>query len=240
MPRERTRAGGRGGRRRRAPPRRPERRTQPGASAPPAPIPAHFVGSPAETRKRPPPRERLLIAAEAVFSARGYAHASVEDVLGVADVSRGTFYQYYANKEDLAAALLERALEVLLSTVAAQLSRAASLDDKLASALDRYLSLWQAHGRLVLELSIGALRPGSRLGPARLAAVKTTVGLIDAGMRRRGIRHDPLVYEHLILGIEAVLMHALLEGPLDDANKARVHAALLPLLLRVLGDPDTA
>lgn len=56
-------------------------------------------------------------------------------------------------------------------------------------------------------------------------------------MRARKIVLDALVYEHLILGVEGVLMHALLEGPLDDEKRARLHTALLPLLVRVLGEP---
>lgn len=199
--------------------------------------PAHLVGSPSATKKRPPAKERVLIAAEAVFGERGYAQASVEDVLQAADVSRGTFYTYYANKEEVAAALLQRALDVLLGLVGTRFQAETRLNDKISAALDAYLELWQRHGRVVQDLWAEALRPGSRVAEVRRQAVKTTVRVIEASMAALGRpRLDSLVYEHLVLGIESVLMHRQIEGGLNDKERRRIHAAMLPLLIRVLGE----
>jgi AcrR family transcriptional regulator len=193
-------------------------------------IPSHIVGSPATTLRRPPPRERLLIAAEAVWSDAGYAVARVEDVLRVADVSRATFYQHFAGKEDLAGALLERAVGLLLTTASERSLLGDSFEAKVALALDAYLELWEQHGRIVQELTAEALRPGSSLGPMRKRAVDAAVAVLATQFQlERGVPIEPVVVRHLILGIEAELMHARLGKGI--ARKSELRDQLLALVL---------
>jgi AcrR family transcriptional regulator len=52
-------------------------------------------------------RQRLLDAGVEVFAKRGYHAARVDDIVKVAKTSHGTFYLYFANKEDLFRALAE-------------------------------------------------------------------------------------------------------------------------------------
>jgi AcrR family transcriptional regulator len=67
-------------------------------------------GVPAQERKlRSQGREtlrKLLEAGMVVFDRRGYHAARVDDIVKVAKTSHGTFYLYFANKEDLFWALL--------------------------------------------------------------------------------------------------------------------------------------
>src|SRR6058998_2212678 len=44
---------------------------------------------------------KLLAAGMKVFDERGYHAARVDDIVKVAKTSHGTFYLYFANKEDL-------------------------------------------------------------------------------------------------------------------------------------------
>ena len=50
-------------------------------------------------------RGRLLMAARSVFERRGYAHTTVADITAQAQVSRATFYVYFASKQDVFAVL---------------------------------------------------------------------------------------------------------------------------------------
>src|SRR5216683_3252078 len=67
-------------------------------------------GAPAQERKlRSQGKEtlrRLLDAGMVTFDKRGYHAARVDDIVKVAKTSHGTFYLYFANKEDLFRALL--------------------------------------------------------------------------------------------------------------------------------------
>src|SRR6202049_1037086 len=50
-------------------------------------------------------RRNLLDAGAQVFATKGYFAARVDDIVKVARTSHGTFYLYFANKEDLFRAL---------------------------------------------------------------------------------------------------------------------------------------
>jgi len=50
-------------------------------------------------------RKRIVDAAMTVFEQKGYARATVEDILTAAEISRATFYQHFRNQADIATAL---------------------------------------------------------------------------------------------------------------------------------------
>ncbi len=46
-------------------------------------------------------RERLVDAGTALFSRRGYADVTVDDVCKATDIAKGSFYRYFASKDEL-------------------------------------------------------------------------------------------------------------------------------------------
>ena len=46
-------------------------------------------------------RNRIMVATEAVFSRRGYAQATVDEIIALADTGKGTLYKYFGSKDDL-------------------------------------------------------------------------------------------------------------------------------------------
>lgn len=62
-------------------------------------------------------RERLFEAAAAVFVSTGYADASAESISRAAGMSKATFYEHFANKEECILALFDTAYQVLLSRI---------------------------------------------------------------------------------------------------------------------------
>jgi AcrR family transcriptional regulator len=77
-------------------------------------------------------RERILAAALEVFAEKGYEAASISDVTTRAEVSRGLVTYYFANKQLLAAELLDRWLD----GIGAILTLQGSADEKLAGIID--------------------------------------------------------------------------------------------------------
>jgi AcrR family transcriptional regulator len=69
-------------------------------------------------------RERLYQAAARVFAKVGYADASAEMVARDAGMSKATFYEHFANKEECILALFDRAAEVVLRAMAEAAQRA--------------------------------------------------------------------------------------------------------------------
>nr|WP_278434433.1 TetR/AcrR family transcriptional regulator [Brucella anthropi] len=58
---------------------------------------------PAEIR-----RDELMAAAEALFLEKGFAATSVDEIVRLADVAKGTFYLHFRSKDDILLALRER------------------------------------------------------------------------------------------------------------------------------------
>jgi AcrR family transcriptional regulator len=66
-------------------------------------------------RAAPRKREALLDAASAEFAAHGYKDASVNRILATAGFSKGSFYYYFDDKADLAAAVVEHESKLYLA-----------------------------------------------------------------------------------------------------------------------------
>src|SRR5919106_4179798 len=64
-------------------------------------------------------RQRLFEAAAAVFARVGYAEASAEAISREAGMSKATFYEHFANKEECIISLFDTAIEVILGAMRA-------------------------------------------------------------------------------------------------------------------------
>ena len=51
--------------------------------------------------KELPKNERILLAAEEIFSKYGFEKATLDEIIALADVGKGTVYKYFGNKEKL-------------------------------------------------------------------------------------------------------------------------------------------
>jgi AcrR family transcriptional regulator len=70
-------------------------------------------------------RERLLAAMAAAVAAKGYANVAVADVIERAGVSRKTFYEHFANKEDCFLAAYDAGIGALLESIDQAINAAA-------------------------------------------------------------------------------------------------------------------
>jgi len=65
-------------------------------------------------RERERRRQQIIVAAKRVFSDKGFNKATMEDIAQEAELSPGTLYLYFKNKEELYASLSLRILQYLL------------------------------------------------------------------------------------------------------------------------------
>jgi AcrR family transcriptional regulator len=63
-------------------------------------------------------RERLLEAAAGIFARSGYAEASAESISREAGMSKATFYEHFANKEECILALFDSGAQTVLAAMA--------------------------------------------------------------------------------------------------------------------------
>ena len=65
-------------------------------------------------RERERRRQQIIVAAKRVFSEKGFTRATMEDIAHDAELSPGTLYLYFKNKDELYASLSLRILHYLL------------------------------------------------------------------------------------------------------------------------------
>lgn len=65
-------------------------------------------------RERERRRQQIMVAAKRVFSVKGFTKATMEDIAKEAELSPGTLYLYFKNKDELYASLSLRILQYLL------------------------------------------------------------------------------------------------------------------------------
>jgi len=73
-------------------------------------------------------RGRLFAAAAAVFARVGYAEASAEAIAREAGMSKATFYEHFANKEECIVALFDTATEIVLDAMRDAAARETATD----------------------------------------------------------------------------------------------------------------
>jgi AcrR family transcriptional regulator len=92
-------------------------------------------------------QEIIFEAAEAVLAERGLHRASVDEVAKRAEVSVGTLYNLFGNKENLYTSLLERGVEEVREAVRTRVAAAPTGIDKLHAALDAIFAYFGEHQR---------------------------------------------------------------------------------------------
>jgi AcrR family transcriptional regulator len=124
-------------------------------------------------------RRRLLDAGESILASKGYHATRVDDVVKVARTSHGTFYLYFANKEDLFRALaIEVAQEMQqLAEQLPPLSADATGRTRLQRWVRRFVEVYRRHGAVIrawTEAEIGGSEFG-RLGTDLLTHFTTVI-----------------------------------------------------------------
>jgi len=101
----------------------------------------------AERREREKERRRsdIVDAAETVFFSKGIGNATMDDVAEAAELSKGTLYLYFKNKEDLYLAIVLRGIAILQKMFE---DAAVSCDtgaDKIEAIGRAYFDFWRKH-----------------------------------------------------------------------------------------------
>jgi AcrR family transcriptional regulator len=103
-------------------------------------------------RKRQQTRERLTRAAMALFLERGFEATTLDDIAAAADISRRSFFHYFASKEDVVFAWQEESTAALIAAVAAR-----PVDESMLTAAEN-----------AITAMVGQLEPGEAIAMARL------------------------------------------------------------------------
>ncbi len=152
-------------------------------------------------------RDAIVASAVELFARNGYGAVRVEDVARAAGVSRTTFYNHFAEREEILATLLERLLgaEVEEEAPADGSPPLARVRETIRAAIRRMLAQEQL-ARFVYNLPVrheSLLKPDAPATPAVFRAVHR---LIEEASARGEVRDDVPVE------LLCVQVHTALEG----------------------------
>ncbi|MGZ2744311.1 TetR/AcrR family transcriptional regulator [Burkholderia stagnalis] len=111
-------------------------------------------------QKRDRTRERLLCAAHAIFSTKGFVAASIEEIAAVAGHTRGAFYSNFRDKTELLLELLRRDSDELGAELRRMLDAGGTREEMQRMALAHYRRCLRRHGAFLMwtEAKLQAVR----------------------------------------------------------------------------------
>ena len=174
-------------------------------------------------------RDRLLLAARALFVEHGFAATSTPAVVKAAGVTRGALYHHFPDKAALFAALIEREAAAVAAAIRRVDLTALAPLDRLLGGAEAYLAAMAEEGRAALLLVQGP----AVLGPAEMRAIEARHG--DATLAE-GIADAMAAGALPNLPTEALasLLGAMFERAALDAAQGADADALLRIVRAVL------
>jgi len=120
-------------------------------------------------------RQQIMVAAKRVFSDKGFNKATMEDIAQEAELSPGTLYLYFKNKEELYASLSLRILQYLLIRVEhVNDDKEADPQEKLTALMDAMYDVYEFDPLIIINMfhlqSSETLR---NLSPQLMEEIKT-------------------------------------------------------------------
>jgi AcrR family transcriptional regulator len=180
-------------------------------------------------------KERLIAAMLRAASELGYREASVQDVIERAGVSRPTFYDHFANKEDCFLAAFDATAKQLRDRVAAAASKGGdSLRDRLRFGLETLLHFASTEPEAARTLIVEARAASPEAAMRRDQLLDHFAGCVDAQVRELlpdARSHSPITAAGIVGGVEALLYSRLCKGEFDDFDSllpSTMYFVLLP------------
>lgn len=104
-------------------------------------------------RERERRRQQIIVAAKRVFSEKGFSRATMEDIAKEAELSPGTLYLYFKNKDELYASLSIRILQYLLIRLEHVAKEAnASLETRMESLKKALLDVYDFDPLVIINM----------------------------------------------------------------------------------------
>ena len=143
---------------------------------------------PRATRPRAPAgltEQRLVGAAYEVFAAKGYARATVQDIIARTGCSRGAFYLYFRSIDDVFERVVRQVIDALVAATRERSGR--TLRERVDAGNRRYLEMFALHRGVMRAL-------------AEAAYVNPRIAQLQSQLRSAYLRR---VRDHLLRQAEA-------------------------------------
>lgn len=174
-------------------------------------------------------RERIIDGVLHATSSTGYGALRVEDVIAYAGVSRRTFYDHFANKEEAFLEAYDAVIDQLEGAVAAAYASGSSWPAKVRRALGAFLNLMAAEPVLAHVCVVDVLAAGPRALERREAALRR----FEQFLRPPDdvAPESPLLVEAVVGGLYEVAYARVVDGrgaELPELMPSLLYSLLLP------------
>ena len=163
-------------------------------------------------------RERLLAATALVTARRGYAETTVAEIHDAAGVSRRTFYEHFANKEQAFLAAYDEVSQQLLRDVEGALADARSFAEGVTSCLAAFLEFVANEPTFAQLCIVEVLSAGPEALDRRNKTMRAFAELVERGAALCVPDASPpaLTAQTIVGGIYEVVYSRLVENRTDE------------------------
>jgi AcrR family transcriptional regulator len=142
-------------------------------------------------------RERLLRAAVDVFDRKGYAAASVREIVEQAGITKPALYYHFGSKEGILVAILEEGARQFQQAVSRAVRRPGSARERLASLCEEIYSLFKQNVPVVRVAHAVYFGPREGLPAFDFNVFDRTLAdalrrIVEEGMARGELRRAPI------------------------------------------------
>ncbi len=167
-----------------------------------------------------PKNERILLAAEQVFIMYGYERATLDEIIALADVGKGTVYKYFGNKEGLFYHLVSQRNAPFVANLQNAVNEANSFQEKLKAyfmvMVDFYRTnkaLWQIIYMEMMGENNGCTV--KRIDGQYQVVPRYSQVVIPEQEKERILRYFTLVHDGYII-LEKLLIEGFKQGELKE------------------------
>jgi AcrR family transcriptional regulator len=177
-------------------------------------------------------RQRILVAMAQVTAERGVGQVTVAHIVARSGVSRRTFYELFADREECFLAALDQAIAHATEAVLPAYEVEGSWRERIRAglgALLRFVDEEPAQARLCIVESLGA---GPEALERRTRVVRALIAAVEQGREQARVSKAPPLAAEGVVGAVLAIVHARLVTP-----EGKPLSQLSPALMAIIVHP---
>jgi AcrR family transcriptional regulator len=180
-------------------------------------------------------RERMLLAVAEAVAEQGFVTTTVADIIARARLSRRTFYEHFADKEECFLAAYDTVVEQLLAAVGQAYEQAEGWPQKVHDGLETFIAYLAAEPAFARMCIVEVVAAGPEARGRRDAAMRVFVEFLEPGRTEapRGIVVPALAADIVVGGIYEIIYSRLQRDAADELVEMLpelLYSALVPYI----------
>lgn len=160
--------------------------------------------------------QRIIAAAEQVFAKHGFEKCTVDEIIALADVGKGTLYKYFGNKEQLFYYLVQKKNTLFVERLDAAVKHGLTLEQKLVAFFTEMIDFYKANAALWQIIYFEMLGGNAGLMVHTVNGVPTVISRYEAKPSEE--TKDMMIRYHMLLESEFSILMQLIQDGMDSGQ----------------------